>query len=69
MVNAMKHGCMDCTHRKRYRADLINKGAILDDAVDGVAVDGIGNEEVGVLIPLPVIFCTMLKIITEYTTN
>ena len=68
-VNAMKHGCMDCTHRKRYRADLINEGAILDDAVDGRAVDGIGNEEVGVLIPLPVIFCTMFKIITEYTTN
>jgi hypothetical protein len=69
MANAMKHGCMDCTHRKWYRADLINEGAILDNAVDCIAVDGIGNEEAGVLVSLPVMFCTMLKIITEYTTN
>ncbi|KAJ6450131.1 hypothetical protein C8R47DRAFT_1204725 [Mycena vitilis] len=26
---AMKHGCTDCTHLKRYRSDLIAEGAIL----------------------------------------
>jgi hypothetical protein len=68
----MKHGCMDHTHQKRYRADLINEGAILYDAIDGVAVDGIGNEEAPaeVLISLAAqVFDLMLRTITEYTTN
>jgi hypothetical protein len=40
----MKHGCIDCTHRKRYRSDLLDEGVILEDSVDGVAIEGIGNE-------------------------
>jgi hypothetical protein len=44
IASSMKHGCMDCTHRKRYRSDLINEGAILENSVDGVAIEDIGNE-------------------------
>lgn len=37
IFSALHHGCQDCTHRKRYRADLIREGAVLDGAADGVA--------------------------------
>ena len=40
----MKHGCIDCTHQKRYRSDVLDEGAILEDSVDGVAIEGVGNE-------------------------
>jgi hypothetical protein len=40
----MKHGCIDCTHQKQYRSDLLDEGAILEDSVDGVAIEGVGNE-------------------------
>ena len=39
----MDHGCLDCTHEKRYHVDLINEGANLGESVDGVAVEG-GND-------------------------
>ncbi|CAL1710820.1 unnamed protein product [Somion occarium] len=39
MVSALRHTCMDCTHRKRYRSDLIAEGAILDDVGDRVAIE------------------------------
>ncbi|KAF9018709.1 hypothetical protein BDZ89DRAFT_959836, partial [Hymenopellis radicata] len=32
---AMEHACMDCTHRKRYKEDLIAEGAQLGDAMAG----------------------------------
>jgi hypothetical protein len=28
---SLGHGCMDCTHVKRYRSDLVQEGAILTD--------------------------------------
>ena len=31
LADALHHGCMDCTHRKRYRTDLLDEGAVLDD--------------------------------------
>lgn len=37
IASAMKHGCADCTHQKRYRSDLINEGAVLATRNDGVA--------------------------------
>ncbi|KAJ7710815.1 hypothetical protein B0H17DRAFT_1223993 [Mycena rosella] len=39
---AMSHGCVDCTHIKRYRSDLIEEGAILEGALD---VAGMPAEE------------------------
>jgi CxC5 like cysteine cluster associated with KDZ transposases len=54
MTSSMVHGCMDCTHRKRYRADLIDEGAILGDNVGGIAVadddDEHSGDEVNMLI-------------------
>jgi hypothetical protein len=44
IAKATKHGCMDCTHRKRYRADLINEGTILGGTVDGVAAEGTDDQ-------------------------
>jgi hypothetical protein len=44
--SAMDHGCLDCTHVKRYRVDLVNEGANLGESVDGVAVDGGNDSEV-----------------------
>ncbi|KAJ7603022.1 hypothetical protein DFH06DRAFT_1152278 [Mycena polygramma] len=37
LPGAMSHGCIDCTHVKRYREDLVQEGAILAaDATDVV---------------------------------
>ena len=47
MTSSMVHGCMDCTHRKRYRADLIDEGAILGDNVGGIAVADDNDEHSG----------------------
>jgi hypothetical protein len=35
--SSMHHGCVDCTHRKRYRVDLLAEGAILDNTGENVA--------------------------------
>lgn len=32
-----KHGCQDCTHQKRYRAELVREGVVLDERRDQVA--------------------------------
>jgi hypothetical protein len=72
IASAMKHGCMDCTHRKRYRSDLINEGAILEGAVDGVAVEGTTDErdeaEVRILFPIYPL-CVILKPMAGCTTS
>ena len=52
----MKHGCIDSTHQKRYRSDLLDEGAILEDSVDGVAIEGVGNE-------LAEVWCPFLNLI------
>lgn len=44
IANAMKHGCMDCTHHKRYWADLIDEGAVLENEADRVVIDGMDDE-------------------------
>ena len=31
LPNSLTHGCKDCAHQKRFRADLINEGAELDE--------------------------------------
>ncbi|KAJ7735904.1 hypothetical protein B0H16DRAFT_1764534 [Mycena metata] len=36
---AMSHGCMDCTHVKRYKSDLVREGAVLGGAGDGQIAD------------------------------
>jgi hypothetical protein len=38
----MSHGCVECTHLKRYRLDLVNEGMILGD---DAAVAGIPRPE------------------------
>ncbi|KAH9932374.1 uncharacterized protein B0H18DRAFT_929208 [Fomitopsis serialis] len=37
-IQALHHGCTGCTHRKRYRADLVQEGAMFHeiDAVAGI---------------------------------
>lgn len=40
---AMEHACMDCTHQKRYRSDLIDEGLELEGAGQGL-VAGIEDE-------------------------
>lgn len=35
--SSLHHGCMDCTHRKRYRADLVDEGAVLGENQEEVA--------------------------------
>lgn len=42
--SAMHHGCMDCTHRKRYRSDLIDEGIVLDEMGHRVAEDALDND-------------------------
>lgn len=37
LVPSLHHGCMDCTHCKRYRIDLVNEGADLDENVQAMA--------------------------------
>lgn len=34
IADSMHHGCMDCTHRKRYRTDLVEDGAVLEDVMN-----------------------------------
>ncbi|KAJ7912450.1 hypothetical protein B0H13DRAFT_2232502 [Mycena leptocephala] len=36
VAGAMKHGCTRCTHLKRYTADLLAEGAVLDENESGV---------------------------------
>ncbi|KAJ7749119.1 hypothetical protein B0H16DRAFT_1883387 [Mycena metata] len=43
VADTMTHGCSDCTHLKRYKADLLATGANLDDRADGVAHDPTGD--------------------------
>ncbi|KAF8212682.1 hypothetical protein K438DRAFT_1565793, partial [Mycena galopus ATCC 62051] len=40
LAAAMTHGCMGCTHLKRYRADLIAEGAVLGGDQDVAGVEG-----------------------------
>ncbi|KAJ7481115.1 hypothetical protein B0H11DRAFT_2173387 [Mycena galericulata] len=42
IAGTMTHGCLDCTHLKRYKSDLLATGASLGDQVDGVADDPSG---------------------------
>ena len=37
LPSSMHHGCIDCTHIKRYKEDLIAEGALLNDQEDEVA--------------------------------
>ncbi|KAJ7722911.1 hypothetical protein B0H14DRAFT_3623551, partial [Mycena olivaceomarginata] len=37
LATAMSHGCVECTHIKRYRSDLINEGVVLGADLDDVA--------------------------------
>ena len=37
LASAMHHGCIDCTHHKRYQVDLINEGAEFTEAIEDVA--------------------------------
>ncbi|KAJ7587818.1 hypothetical protein C8J56DRAFT_890692 [Mycena floridula] len=39
LKNSMEHACMNCTHKKRYRDDLVAEGANLDGEVDELAGD------------------------------
>ncbi|KAJ7669640.1 hypothetical protein B0H17DRAFT_1162224 [Mycena rosella] len=39
---SLKHGCIDCTHVKRFRSDLVHEGANLD----GLIVTVVGSETV-----------------------
>ncbi|KAJ6525394.1 hypothetical protein B0H19DRAFT_971314 [Mycena capillaripes] len=43
IAGSMTHGCMECTHLKRYKSDLLASGASLDDRVEGVADDPLEN--------------------------
>ena len=61
-ATSMKHGCIDCTHRKRYRSDLLDEGAILEDSVDGVAIDSVSNDPVEVWHP----FLNLITINSAY---
>ncbi|KAJ7773618.1 hypothetical protein DFH07DRAFT_866044 [Mycena maculata] len=44
IAGTMTHGCMDCTHLKRYKSDLVSTGVTLGDRVDGVAGDPSGQD-------------------------
>ncbi|KAJ7301275.1 hypothetical protein DFH08DRAFT_795200 [Mycena albidolilacea] len=46
VAGAMEHGCMDCTHLKRYKSDLVATGASLGDRIDGIADDLMENQNV-----------------------
>jgi hypothetical protein len=37
LPGALHHGCKDCTHKKRYRDDLVNEGFVFDGSGDIVA--------------------------------
>jgi hypothetical protein len=42
----MSHGCVDCTHLKRYHSDLIADGVVLGDELNvaGVPAEANANE-------------------------
>ncbi|KAJ7848261.1 hypothetical protein B0H14DRAFT_3673455 [Mycena olivaceomarginata] len=44
VAGAMEHGCMDCTHLKRYKSDLVATGASLGDRIDEIADDLMENQ-------------------------
>lgn len=44
IAGTMTHGCMDCTHLKRYKSDLLSSGASLGDRVEGVAGASSGQD-------------------------
>jgi hypothetical protein len=44
VAGAMAHGCMDCTHLKRYKSDLRAIGASLGDRIDGIPDDSMENQ-------------------------
>lgn len=37
LATAMTHGCVDCTHSKRYKMDLEQEGLIIQETADGIA--------------------------------
>lgn len=37
IVSSMHHGCQDCTHKKRYKADLIAEGAVFGENATDLA--------------------------------
>ena len=36
IISSLHHGCTECTHLKRYRSDLIEEGALLEEGQDQV---------------------------------
>ncbi|KAJ7433121.1 hypothetical protein B0H11DRAFT_1759289 [Mycena galericulata] len=44
VAGAMEHGCTNCTHLKRYAADLLADGAVLDQNENGVVDAPESNE-------------------------
>jgi hypothetical protein len=46
VAGSMEHGCKDCTHLKRYAADLVAEDAALDTVENGV-VDPPDRDHVG----------------------
>ncbi|KAJ7669426.1 hypothetical protein DFH06DRAFT_183659 [Mycena polygramma] len=50
VAGAMEHGCTNCTHVKRYAADLVAEGATLDTSGTGV-VDGGDNSSNDNIVP------------------
>jgi hypothetical protein len=48
----MEHACMDCTHQKRYRSDLLDEG--LEVEGHAALVAGEDNDDVNLPINVPV---------------
>ncbi|EKM48949.1 uncharacterized protein PHACADRAFT_107890, partial [Phanerochaete carnosa HHB-10118-sp] len=40
LARSLQHGCMDCTHHKRYHTDLLDEGAVLDDDPESAGLAG-----------------------------
>ena len=40
LTSSLTHGCLDCTHKKRYRTDLISEGGVLDEDQEGGNIAG-----------------------------
>lgn len=47
IASSMSHGCLDCTHTKRYREDLVDEGLIFDN--NPAAIDEGQADEINVL--------------------
>ncbi len=45
VASSLHHGCVDCTHQKRYRTDLVAEGANLDGDMQDVAGGDIPPDE------------------------